>query len=104
MATFARWQQPAAFDQLVDSLRRVGHSGETLQVETLAEIRALAAAGAAVGFQSDTEPGSGLAARPLREDDLGGAAAGRRTPRSDARRHQGDYEAIADAVGEALAS
>ncbi len=101
VATFARWQQPATFDQLVDGLRRAGHSGETVQVETLGEIRALAAAGAAVGFQSDTEPGAGLAARPLRDDIL---ALRLRVvvPPHDARRHQHDYEALADAVGAAL--
>ncbi len=103
VATFARWQQPATFDQLVDGLHRVGHSGQTVQVETLAEIRALATAGAAVGFQSDTEPGTGLVARPVRDDVL---AIRLRVvvPPKDARRHHGDYEQLADAVGAALAS
>ncbi len=102
VATFARWHQPAAFDQLVDGLHRVGHSGDTVQLDTLAEIQAMAVAGTAVGFQADPDAGTGLTARPVRDEVL---AIRLRVvvPPEDLRRDH-DYAGLADAVTEALAS
>lgn len=103
VATFARWQQPATYDQLVDGLLRVGHSGRTVQVETLTEIRALAAAGAAAGFQTDTDPGVGLLARPLR-DKVFAVRLRVVVPPQELRRGHGDHDGLALVVTEALAA
>lgn len=46
-----RWQ-PAAHDQLVDSLRRLGHSGRVIEESDLLARRALVAAGAALGLEA----------------------------------------------------
>lgn len=49
-----RWQ-PAAHDQLVDALRRLGHSGSTTQEPDLVVRRALVAAGAGLGLAMDSD-------------------------------------------------
>ncbi len=60
-----RRHQPAAHDQLVDTLRRAGHSGATLEEPDPLARRALVAAGRAVRLSP--EPGTG---RPVEGDLL----------------------------------
>ncbi|MDH2412543.1 LysR family transcriptional regulator [Nocardioides sp. CER19] len=59
-----RWH-PAAHDQLVDSLRRIGHSGRVLEVADTLARQALVAVGHAVGVRPGCGDGEG-SAPPLR--------------------------------------
>lgn len=59
LAVPPRRHQPAAHDQLVDTLRRAGHSGATIEEADLLARQAMVAAGRAVRLTPD--PGTGLA-------------------------------------------
>ncbi|MEV0952126.1 LysR family transcriptional regulator [Promicromonospora sp. NPDC050249] len=107
-----RHHQPPAHDQLVDALRRAGHSGEVVEARDAAQRQALAAAGLAAGlvpmfrrpmfrppvFQD--EPGTpgaaadGPAGPPLRLRVA--------LPLAAQRRPEIDHEAVAEAVRAAL--
>lgn len=60
-----RIHHPAAHDQLVDTLRRQGHSGDTVEVDDLLGRRALVASGRAVTLTLDTERGGEVAGGEL---------------------------------------
>jgi DNA-binding transcriptional LysR family regulator len=62
-----RWQPPA-HDQLVDSLRRLGHTGAVLEHEDFLTRRTLVAAGTALGLELDAVAGR----RPERPTDPDG--------------------------------
>ncbi|UMG91851.1 LysR family transcriptional regulator [Nocardioides sp. TF02-7] len=60
-----RRHQPAAHDQLVDSLRRAGHSGEVVEEADPLARQALVSAGVAVRLTPDPGSGRDLAGAPL---------------------------------------
>ncbi|WP_419707177.1 LysR family transcriptional regulator [Promicromonospora sp. NFX87] len=107
LAVPPRHHQPPAHDQLVDALRRAGHSGEVVEARDAAQRRALVAAGLAAGvvpmFQGPVlqdEPGAsgaaadGPAGPPLRLRVV--------LPLAAQRRPEIDHEAVADAIRAAL--
>jgi DNA-binding transcriptional LysR family regulator len=102
-----RHHQPPAHDQLVDALRRAGHSGEVVEARDAAQRRALVAAGLAAGvvpmFQGPVlqdEPGASGAAA----DGPAGPPLRLRValPLAAQRRPEIDHEAVAEAIRAAL--
>jgi DNA-binding transcriptional LysR family regulator len=102
-----RHHQPPAHDQLVDALRRAGHSGEVVEARDVAQRRALVAAGLAAGvvpvFQDlvlQDEPGTSGAAA----DGPAGPPLRLRValPLAAQRRPEIDHEAVAEVIRAAL--
>lgn len=92
-----RHHQPPAHDQLVDALRRAGHSGEVVEARDAAQRRALVAAGLAAGIVPVFQDGAtadGPAGPPLRLRVA--------LPLATQRRPEIDHEAIAEAIRAAL--
>ncbi|WP_125775996.1 LysR family transcriptional regulator [Antribacter gilvus] len=92
-----RHHQPPAHDQLVDALRRAGHSGDVVEARDVGGRQALVAAGAAVGLVPagpDDEPTPG--SPPLRLRVV--------QPHPSHRRPEIDHDAVAEALGAALAA
>lgn len=92
-----RHHQPPAHDQLVDALRRAGHSGEVVEARDAAQRRALVAAGLAAGIVPMFQDGAtadGPAGPPLRLRVA--------LPLATQRRPEIDHEAIAEAIRAAL--
>jgi DNA-binding transcriptional LysR family regulator len=98
-----RHHQPPAHDQLIDALRRAGHSGEVVEARDAAQRRALVAAGLAAAVvpvfkvtASPDEPGTpdGPAGPPLRLRVA--------LPLATQRRPEIDHEAVAEAIRTAL--
>jgi DNA-binding transcriptional LysR family regulator len=92
-----RHHQPPAHDQLVDALRRTGHSGEVVEARDVAQRRALVAAGLAAGIVPVFQDGAtadGPAGPPLRLRVA--------LPLATQRRPEIDHEAIAEAIRAAL--
>jgi DNA-binding transcriptional LysR family regulator len=102
-----RHHQPPAHDQLVDALRRAGHSGEVVEARDAAQRRALVAAGLAAGvvpmFRGPVlqgEPGaSGAAAEGPAGPPLRLRVA---LPLAAQRRPEIDHEAVAEVIRAAL--
>lgn len=112
VAVQPRYHQQPAHDQLVDALRRAGHSGEVVEARDAAQRRALVAAGLAAGVvpafrdlllqgpASPDEPGTpgaaadGPAGPPLRLRVA--------LPLPAQRRPEIDHEAVAEAIRTAL--
>ncbi|WP_129789831.1 LysR family transcriptional regulator [Promicromonospora panici] len=107
-----RHHQPPAHDQLVDALRRAGHSGEVVEARDVMQRRALVAAGAAVGIvpvvadEADAEErpagpgaGSGPGAAAVSCPPLRLRVA---LPHAAQRRPEVDHDAVAAAIGAAL--
>ncbi|MEV0895037.1 LysR family transcriptional regulator [Promicromonospora sp. NPDC050262] len=92
-----RHHQPPAHDQLVDALRRAGHSGAVVEARDAAQRRALVAAGAAVGVVPTTveQPGD-PSCPPLRLRVA--------VPHAAQRRPEVDHDAVAAAIERALRS
>jgi DNA-binding transcriptional LysR family regulator len=101
LATLPRWHQPAAHDQLVDTVQRVGHSGLTVQVESLAEAHALVVSGSAVCLKLGDEPEPACASRAVRDDAI---AVRLRlvVPPVEFRRSAAPYDELVDTVTAAL--
>lgn len=107
-----RHHQPPAHDQLVDALRRAGHSGEVVEARDAAQRRALVAAGLAAGIVPAFE--GPLFQGPVFQDEPGtsGAAAvgpagpplrlRAALPLAAQRRPEIDHEAVAEAIRAAL--
>jgi DNA-binding transcriptional LysR family regulator len=102
-----RHHQPPAHDQLVDVLRRAGHSGEVVEARDEAQRRALVAAGLAAGVVPifhgpvvQDEPGASGAAA----DGPAGPPLRLRValPLAAQRRPEIDHEAVAEAIRAAL--
>lgn len=92
-----RHHQPPAHDQLVDALRRAGHSGEVVEARDAAQRRALVAAGLAAGIVPVFQDGAtadGPAGPPLRLRVA--------LPLATQRRPEIDHETIAEAIRAAL--
>jgi DNA-binding transcriptional LysR family regulator len=92
-----RHHQPPAHDQLLDALRRAGHSGEVVEARDAAQRRALVAAGLAAGIVPVFQDGAtadGPAGPPLRLRVA--------LPLATQRRPEIDHEAIAEAIRAAL--
>ncbi|MFJ3404505.1 LysR family transcriptional regulator [Promicromonospora sp. NPDC090134] len=90
-----RHHQPPAHDQLVDALRRAGHSGAVVEARDAAQRQALVAAGAAVGVVPTTvaRPGD-PSCPPLRLRVA--------LPHTAQRRPEVDHDAVAAAIERAL--
>jgi DNA-binding transcriptional LysR family regulator len=107
-----RHHQPPAHDQLVDALRRAGHSGDVVEAQDAAQRRALVAAGLAAGIVPVLQ--GPLLQGPALQDEPGpsGAAAGGPAgpslrlrvalPLAAQRRPEIDHEAVAEAIRAAL--
>jgi DNA-binding transcriptional LysR family regulator len=93
-----RHHQPPAHDQLVDALRRAGHSGEVVEARDAAQRRALVAVGAAVGIAP------ALPDDPVAPGDPAGPPLRLRValPLAAQRRPEIDHEAVAEAIRAAL--
>lgn len=100
-----RHHQPPAHDQLVDALRRAGHSGEVVEARDAAQRRALVAAGVAAGIVPELPaappvpggpgvPTDGPAGPPLRLRVA--------VPLAAQRRPEIDHEAVAEQIRAAL--
>lgn len=89
-----RHHQPPAHDQLVDALRRAGHSGGVIEARDVAQRRALVASGAAVGIVPAIAAAGETEGPPLR---LRVAA-----PYAAQRRPEVDHDAVAAAITAAL--
>lgn len=93
-----RHHQPPAHDQLVDALRRIGHSGDVVEAPSGAQRRALRAAGAAVQLTAvplHNAMHDGPACPPLRLRVV--------SPHHSHRRSEVDYSAATAALEQALA-
>jgi DNA-binding transcriptional LysR family regulator len=97
-----RHHQPPAHDQLVDALRRAGHSGDVVEARDAAQRGALVAAGAAVGLLPVIPDGPGAPGRPA--DGPPGPPLRLRVvlPFATQRRPEIDHEAVAEAIRTAL--
>jgi DNA-binding transcriptional LysR family regulator len=95
-----RHHQPPAHDQLVDALRRAGHSGTVVEARDAAQRRALVAAGTAVGLvpvvdvAASGNEAAGPGCPPLRLRVV--------LPHVTRRRPEVDHDAVAAAIGAAL--
>jgi DNA-binding transcriptional LysR family regulator len=92
-----RHHQPPAHDQLVDALRRAGHSGEVVEARDATQRRALVAAGLAAGIVPVFQDGAtadGPAGPPLRLRVA--------LPLATQRRPEIDHETVAEAIRAAL--
>lgn len=107
-----RHHQPPAHDQLVDALRRAGHSGDVVEARDAAQRRALVAAGLAAGivpvFQGPLFQGPALQDEPGTSGAAAGGPAGPSLrlrvalPLAAQRRPEIDHEAVAEAIRTAL--
>jgi DNA-binding transcriptional LysR family regulator len=106
-----RHHQPPAHDQLVDALRRLGHSGEVVEARDAAQRRALVAAGLATGIvpvsQGPVFEGP-LSQGPVLQDEPGTPGPPLRLrvalPLTTQRRPEIDHDAVVEAVRTALSA
>ncbi|MEU4388433.1 LysR family transcriptional regulator [Promicromonospora sp. NPDC023805] len=97
-----RHHQPPAHDQLVDALRRAGHSGDVVEARDTAQRQALVAAGLAAGLLPafpDASGTSGAAPNGPAGPPLRLRVA---LPLAAQRRPEIDHEAVAEAIRAAL--
>lgn len=92
LATAPRHHQPPAHDQLIDELRRLGHSGDVIEAAGVAQRAALVASGMAIRLVPDVH--SRESVPPLRLRVV--------WPRGRSRREGVDHPALADLLQELL--
>lgn len=91
-----RHHQPPAHDQLVDALRRAGHSGAVVEARDAAQRRALVAAGTAVGLVPVVDGAAETGCPPLRLRVV--------LPHVTRRRPEVDHDAVGAAIAAGLAA
>ncbi|MFE7506076.1 LysR family transcriptional regulator [Promicromonospora sp. NPDC057488] len=89
-----RHHQPPAHDQLVDALRRAGHSGAVVEARDAAQRQALVAAGTAVGLVPVVDGAAETGCPPLRLRVV--------LPHVTRRRPEVDHDTVAAAIAAGL--
>lgn len=89
-----RHHQPPSHDQLIDDLRRAGHSGQVVEAADVTQRRALVSSGLAARIVPTLDRPGSEQCPPLRVRIV--------MPRGSLRRSEVQYEAFASALSEAL--